>query len=105
MYNTAVHDDVTEHRRKEKKPRPGCGLSLFRGNFSKARRRALKNRLSGGASIVGRGFAERRSATIRRDLLGFTQRPEPGTFRQRDLHEHVVAAVVRLDDAHSPWLR
>src|SRR5258708_19264272 len=61
---------------------------------------ALKNRLSGGAKIVGRRFA--RAAIghdFVRDLLAFTQRSEPGTFNSADVHEHVIAAVIRLAES------
>src|SRR6188768_1828610 len=58
------------------------------------------NRLSGGAQIVGRRFTR---ATICHDfvgdLLAFTKRPEAGTLDSADVHEHVIAAVIRLDEA------
>src|SRR6186713_2179349 len=62
--------------------------------------RALKNRLSGGAQIVGRRFA--RAAICHDfvgDLLAFTKRSKTGTLDSTDVHEHVIAAVIRLDEA------
>ena len=65
-----------------------------------------EDRLSGGAQIVGRRFAR---ATIGHDLVGdllaFTQRSKAGTLDSADVHEHVVAAVIRLDEAIALWLR
>jgi hypothetical protein len=60
----------------------------------------LESRLSGGAQIVGRGFAR---AAIRHDfvgdLLAFTKRSKTGTLDSADVHEHVIATVIRLDEA------
>ena len=63
---------------------------------------AQENRLSRGAQIVGRRFA--RTAICHDfvgDLLAFTQRSKPGTLDSADVHEHIVAAVIRLDEAEA----
>ena len=69
-------------------------------------RSARKIALASGAQIVGRRLAR---AAIRHDLVGdllaFTQRSKAGALDGADVHEHVVAAVIRLDEADSPWLR
>src|SRR6185436_16955288 len=57
-------------------------------------------RLAGGAEIVGRRFA--RTAVghdLVGDLLAFAQRSQAGAFDGADVHEHVIAAVVRLNEA------
>src|SRR5205814_10374075 len=58
------------------------------------------NLLTGSAKIVNRRLAK---ATIRHDLVGdllaFTQRSKFGTLDGADMHEHIVAAVIRLDEA------
>src|SRR5437879_3439500 len=57
-------------------------------------------RSASGAQVVGRRLAR---AAIRhdlvRDLLAFTQRSKPGTLDGADMYEHIVAAVIRLDEA------
>ena len=91
----------------------GVAFDLFQGAFCKpvyfkafssARSRDLENvtrkSLSGGAQIVGRRFAR---ATIRHDfvgdLLAFTKRSKSGTLDSADVNEHVIAAIIRLDEA------
>jgi hypothetical protein len=59
-----------------------------------------ENPSSGGAKIVGRRFA--RTAICHDfvgDLLALTQRSEAGTLDSADVHEHVIAAIIRLDEA------
>jgi len=77
----------------------GAAFRYFKATFQDAPF-VLKNRLSGGAKIVGRRFAR---AAIGHDfvgdLLAFTQGSKPGTFNSADVYEHVVAAVIRLDEA------
>src|SRR5262245_20563574 len=73
-------------------------FGLLQATFLGAR--AQGNRLSRGAQIVGRRFA--RTAICHDfvgDLLAFTQRSKPGTLDSADVHEHVIAAVIRLDEA------
>src|SRR6185437_8013981 len=56
--------------------------------------------LAGSAQIVSRRFS--RAAICHdlvSDLLAFTQRAEAGALNGADVHEHVVAAVVRLNEA------
>jgi hypothetical protein len=77
----------------------GAAFRYFEAIF-KGAPGVLKNRSSSGAQIVGRRFAR---ATIGHDfvadLLAFTQRTKTGTFDSADVHEHVIAAVIRLDEA------
>src|SRR5208283_305918 len=58
--------------------------------------------LAGGAKIVGRRLAR---TTIRydfvADLLAFTQRSKSGALYGADVHEHVVATVIRLNKAEA----
>src|ERR1700722_8545279 len=57
-------------------------------------------RLAGGAQIVGRRLA--RAAICHdlvADLLAFTQRPKAGALYGADVHEYVVATVIRLNKA------
>src|ERR1700749_591026 len=59
-------------------------------------------RLASGAKIVGRRLAR---AAVCHDLIGdllaFTQRSKAGALDGADVHEHVVAAVVRLNEAEA----
>src|SRR5882724_11483138 len=59
-----------------------------------------RNPLASGAQIVGRRLAR---ATIRHDLvadlLAFTQCSKSGALYGADVHEHVVATVIRLNEA------
>src|SRR6202035_505637 len=59
-------------------------------------------RLAGGAQIVGRRLAR---ATIGydlvADLLAFAQRSKSGAFEGADVNEHVVATVIRLNEAEA----
>src|SRR5262249_22200030 len=75
-------------------------LTLSRADFARASQGPSKDRLVRGAQIVGRRLAR---AAVRHDLVGdllaFTQRAEPGALDGRDVHEHIVAAVIRLDEA------
>src|SRR3979409_2292508 len=64
--------------------------------------RARRNSSAGGAQIVGRRLAR---AAIRydfvADLLAFTQRAKSGALYGADVHEHVVATVIRLNEAEA----
>ena len=54
----------------------------------------------GCAQIVGRRFAGTAIGDdFVADLLAFTQGSKAGPFDSADVHEHVVAAVIRLDKA------
>src|ERR1700759_1888672 len=57
---------------------------------------------AGGAQIIGRRFAR---ATIGydlvADLLAFTQSAKSGALYGADVHEHVVATVIRLNEAEA----
>src|SRR6266576_3606628 len=78
----------------------GAAFWFTQWRFSGTLSRIPKDRLSGGAQIVGRRFA--RAAICHDfvgDLLAFTQRSEAGTLDSADVHEHVIAAVIRLDEA------
>src|ERR1700751_1895604 len=59
-------------------------------------------RLASGAQIVGRRLAR---ATIRHDfvadLLAFTQCTKSGALDGADVHEHVIATVIRLNEAEA----
>ena len=59
-----------------------------------------KSRQFSGAQIVGRRLAR---AAVGHDLVGdllaLAQRAEAGAFDSADVHEHIVAAVIRLDEA------
>ena len=88
---------------KQKRPRSQRGLfssGLGGAGFSKRAAGLFEKSLAGGAQIVGRRLAR---AAIRHDLVGdllaFTQRSKPGTLDGADMHEHIVAAVIRLDEA------
>src|SRR3979490_1173935 len=63
-------------------------------------RLSLRNPLASGAQIVGRRLAR---ATIRHDLvadlLAFAQCSKSGAFYGADVHKHVVATVIRLNEA------
>src|SRR3954471_20439121 len=77
----------------------GAAFRYFEAIF-KGAPGVLKNHSAGGAQIVGRRFA--RTAIghdFVADLLAFTQRTKTGTFDSADVHEHVIAAVIRLDEA------
>src|SRR5207244_10213676 len=77
----------------------GAAFRFIQKQFSRARA-PWKIALSGGAQIVGRRFA--RAAICHDfvgDLLAFTQRSEAGTLDSTDVHEHVIAARIRLDEA------
>ena len=77
----------------------GAAFRYFEAIF-KGAPGVLKNHSSSGAQIVGRRFAR---ATIGHDFvadfLAFTKRTKTGTFDSADVHEHVIAAVIRLDEA------
>src|SRR5215813_2570214 len=83
---------------KNKKAAPTRGLLASRIEFPGFPGRHA----SGDAQIVGRRLA---GTAVRHDLVGdllaFTQRAKPGTFDSADVHEHVVAAVVRLNKAEA----
>src|SRR5205814_8423625 len=78
--------------------RPFSRLVSLRRDFRQAA--ARRKSLAGGAQIIGRRLAR---AAIRHDLVGdllaFTQRSKSGTLDGADMHEHIVAAVIRLDEA------
>src|ERR1700694_235310 len=88
----------------EKGPRAGHGLFLFDGisrpGLSRARPDEI--RLPGGAQIVGRRLA--RAAIgydLVADLLAFAQRTKSGALYRADVNEHVVATVIRLNEAEA----
>src|ERR1700691_176303 len=59
-------------------------------------------RSAGSAQIVGRRLA--RAAICNdfvADLLAFTQRSKAGALYGADVHEHVVATVIRLNEAEA----
>src|ERR1043166_7475735 len=89
-------------KRNEKaalRARPLTLVDAFSGWISRGLQPHRKS-LVGGAEIVGRRLAR---AAVRHDLVGdllaFTQRTEAGALNGRDVHEHIVAAVIRLDEA------
>src|SRR3954464_8078890 len=56
--------------------------------------------LTGGAEIVGRRFAGTAIChDLVGDLLAFAQCAQSGALDGRDVHEHVVAAVIGLNEA------
>ncbi len=63
---------------------------------------AAKSKLTGGAEIVGRRFAR---TAIRydfvRDLLAFAQCSKTSTFNRADVDEHVISAVIRLNETET----
>src|SRR5450759_570201 len=73
------------------------------GGISSARAFAARPneiRLAGGAQIVGRRLARAAiSYDLVADLLAFTQRSKSGALYGADVHEHVVATVIRLNEA------
>src|SRR4029079_12012114 len=73
---------------------PFYSVRIFRDSGSR------KNPLAGGAQIIGRRLAR---TAIRHDLvadlLTFTQRAKSGALYGADVHEHVVATVIRLNEA------
>src|SRR6185295_18647446 len=78
----------------------GAAFNLLNDDSPGRCRPRPEKSLSGGAQIVGRRFA--RAAICHDfvgDLLAFTQRSEAGTLDSADVHEHVIAAVIRLDEA------
>src|SRR5712672_2580829 len=82
---------------KIKRPRSGAAFILSQAGFLGATER---NPLASGAQIVGRRLAR---AAIRydlvADLLAFTQRSKAGALYGADVHEHVIATVIRLNKA------
>src|SRR3954465_2095356 len=77
----------------------GAAFRFLQKQFSTART-PWKIALSSGAQIVGRRFA--RAAICHDfvgDLLAFTKRSKTGTLDSADVHEHVIAAVIRLAGA------
>src|SRR6202021_2036137 len=55
-----------------------------------------------GAQIVGRRLARAAIGDdFVADLLAFTQRSKSGAFDGADVHEHVVATVIRLNEAEA----
>jgi hypothetical protein len=87
-------------KKQRKRPRHGRGLLVYSVAIPQDAVARPDNRLSGGAQIVGRRFA--RTAICHDfvgDLLAFTQRSKTGTLDSADVHEHVIAAIIRLDEA------
>jgi len=82
----------------EKKAAHQRGLFRYISNWTS--RLSRRNPLACGAQIVGRRLAR---ATIRHDLvadlLAFTQCSKSGALYGADVHEHVVATVIRLNEA------
>src|SRR4030088_928620 len=59
----------------------------------------MKFALAGGAKIVGRRLARAAMCyDLVADLLAFTQRSKSGALDGADVHEHVVATVIRLNE-------
>ncbi len=55
---------------------------------------------SDGAQIFGRGLARLSiSDNVVRDLLSLVEAMHAGAFDRADMHEHILAAVIRLDEA------
>src|ERR1700681_3735835 len=85
----------------KKRPRSERGLSPYSVRIS-PRQSPKKNSLAGGAQIIGRRLAR---TAIRHDLvadlLAFTQRSKSGALYGADVHEHVVATVIRLNEAEA----
>jgi hypothetical protein len=55
---------------------------------------------SDGAQIFGRGLARLSiSDNVVRDLLSLVEAMHSGAFDRADMHEHILAAVIRLDEA------
>src|SRR5258708_30644749 len=81
----------------KKRPRISAASHFISDRTSRLSRR---NPLASGAQIVGRRLAR---ATIRHDLvadlLAFTQCSKSGALYGADVHEHVVATVIRLNEA------
>src|ERR1700686_1184422 len=87
-------------RTKQKGRAAGAAFYLASGGIS--RRKPKRNPLAGGAQIVGRRLA--RAAICHdlvADLLAFTQRSKSGALYGADVHEHVVATVIRLNKAEA----
>src|ERR1700682_3483847 len=83
---------------RKKRPRVSTAFHYISNWIS--RPKADRDPLAGGAQIVRRRLAR---ATIRHDLvadlLAFTQCAKPGALYGADVHEHVVATVIRLNEA------
>src|SRR5262245_34976322 len=57
---------------------------------------------SAGAQVVGGRFAGAAiSGHVERDLLTFVQRAHSGAFDRADVHEDVLTAVIRLNEAEA----
>jgi hypothetical protein len=57
---------------------------------------------SDGAQIFGRGLARFSiSDNVVRDLLSLVEAMHTGAFDRADMHEHILAAVIRLDEAEA----
>jgi hypothetical protein len=69
------------------------------------RLRAPETRASFGRALIGLDVGDGRLAVLPVDfrvegnLLAFTQGVDPCAFQRRDVNEHVLAAVFRLDEA------
>src|SRR5471032_1973470 len=82
------------------------GANLFDANaFRRScfRRAGLTEiHLARGAQIVGRRLARTTIGhDLVADLLAFTQRSKSGALYGADVHEHVVATVIRLNEAEA----
>src|SRR5258708_3509112 len=81
----------------KKRPRISAAFHYISNWIS---RLSWRNPLASGAQIVGRRLAR---ATIRHDLvadlLAFTQCSKSGALYGADVHKHVVATVIRLNEA------
>lgn len=63
---------------------------------------AERKLLAGGAQIVRRRFARAPICyDLVADLLAFTQRSKSGPLDGADVNEHIVATVIRLDEAEA----
>src|SRR3977135_4080310 len=85
---------------KIKRPRSQRGLSFYSDRIFRRKPREIP--LASGAQIVGRRLARAAiSNDLVADLLAFTQRPKSGALYGADVHEHVVATIIRLNKAKS----
>jgi hypothetical protein len=67
-----------------------------------SRPHGYRRRRSGGAQIVCRGFAGPAIGyNVEQNLLSFVEAVHPGTFDGADVHEDILAAVIRLDKAEA----
>ncbi len=62
----------------------------------------LRNAVSDGSQIFRRRLAcPAISNNVEGDLLSFVKAVHPGAFDRADVHEHILAAIIRLDEAEA----